>query len=185
MHALTCSHSIPADQISSLFVPFLIYKIGGKTIFYITTDAISKLSYFHSKELPPIKLDHYITRFSRYTRASAAVLVLATIYLMRVKTLVNVDQFSIHRLFFCCMMIALKFHEDCIPRNYSMHNIGGMSVTELYQLEIHLLHLLRFQLYVSTNEFDAYWSELCNYDAEVCDTEVCDTAVCDAKVTEK
>ena len=150
------------DEIETRFVPFLVAWVC-KT--HTISSVKGTVSWFHGAAVPEIPIDKYINRFFRHTKCSDTILLLAAIYLKRVSETKNapgIDQYSIHRLVFCALMIANKFHDDVpFDHNY-LHKIAGLPKQELSNLERLFLILIDYKLYVKPTEFDTICS---NYTA--------------------
>lgn len=63
------------------------------------------------------------------------------------------DEFNVHKIFFVGVVVASKYNEDSRLQNKDFAKIGGISVKELFMLEMEFLKGLKFSLKVSTEEF--------------------------------
>lgn len=121
------------------------------------------LTRFHAATPPPITVLEYIQRIAKYSDCSNEVLILAMIYIDRV-ILANTNflpnSFTVHRIVVASITIAAKFFDDRYYSNRYYAQIGGLPVAELNTLEIELLYMLAFNLFVSESHFKTYKSSL-------------------------
>lgn len=125
----------------------------------IKTDPNHKRSVFHVTNPPSITLNKYIKRLEQNMKCSPETFILALIYLDRVSSKQSnfaITHHCIHRLFLLALVIAAKFFEDDYYKNSYYSNVGGISTTELNSLELELLTLLEFDLFVSAEDFTSY-----------------------------
>lgn len=61
------------------------------------------------------------------------------------------------------MMLAAKYHDDLFYNNAYFSKLGGLSVAELNNLELDMLHILDYELFVSQKLFEKYYVQLRNY----------------------
>lgn len=121
------------------------------------------LTRFHAATPPPITVLEYIQRIAKYSDCSNEVLILAMVYIDRV-ILANTNflpnSFTVHRIVVASITIAAKFFDDRYYSNRYYAQIGGLPVAELNTLEIELLYMLAFNLFVSESHFKTYKSSL-------------------------
>ena len=112
---------------------------------------------FYNYEIPEISIYKYLQRIILYTNIEENTLVSSLIYIDRlcIKN-VPVNKFTIHKLLFTCILIALKVNEDCFYKNNYYSEISGISLKELNLLEYNLLVLLDFQTCISLEVFNEY-----------------------------
>ena len=112
---------------------------------------------FYNYEIPEISIYKYLQRIILYTNIEENTLVSSLIYIDRlcIKN-VPVNKFTIHKLLFTCILIALKVNEDCFYKNNYYSEISGIPLKELNQLEYNLLILLDFQTNISLKVFNEY-----------------------------
>lgn len=105
-----------------------------------------------------LSIDKYLCRFKKWLRCSPECFVLALIYVCKIIKIENrlVNSYSIFRIFLAAIVAAAKFNDDklCSERYYA--EVGGISVAELNKLEIEILFLLKFDLYVSNAYFQGF-----------------------------
>jgi hypothetical protein len=112
---------------------------------------------FYNYEIPEISIDKYLQRIILYTNIEENTLVSSLIYIDRlcIKN-IPVNIYTIHKLLFSCILIALKVNEDCFYKNNYYSEISGIPLKELNQLEYNLLILLDFQTNISLKVFNEY-----------------------------
>jgi hypothetical protein len=71
-----------------------------------------------------------------------------------------VSAFNIHRLVLVMLLVCAKFTDDEIFNNAAWSTIGGIKVQELNRLEVHLLQMLRFQIWVPQANLVEAWQRL-------------------------
>ena len=112
---------------------------------------------FYNYEIPEISIYKYLQRIILYTNIEENTLVSSLIYIDRlcIKN-IPVNIYTIHKLLFSCILIALKVNEDCFYKNNYYSEISGISLKELNLLEYNLLVLLDFQTCISLEVFNEY-----------------------------
>ena len=112
---------------------------------------------FYNYEIPEISIYKYLQRIILYTNIEENTLVSSLIYIDRlcIKNM-PVNIYTIHKLLFSCILIALKVNEDCFYKNNYYSEISGIPLKELNQLEYNLLILLDFQTNISLKVFNEY-----------------------------
>jgi hypothetical protein len=105
---------------------------------------------FFNYSEPPISLGDYIDRLIKYTKntISPVNLGVALLYVDRIESKhVEVNRFSIFRLFAIAYLIAHKYTDDAPSmKNLEYSKIAGISLHELNSLEINFLKVIDFQL---------------------------------------
>jgi hypothetical protein len=61
------------------------------------------------------------------------------------------------------MMLAAKYHDDLFYNNAYFSKLGGLAVSELNSLELEMLNILDYDLFVSNKLFEKYYVQLRNY----------------------
>jgi hypothetical protein len=106
-------------------------------------------STFFSYSEPPISLGDYIDRLIKYTKNSISPVNLgvALLYVDRIEGHVEVNRFSIFRLFAIAYLIAHKYMDDSPSmKNLEYSKIAGLTLQELNNLEMTFLKAIDFQL---------------------------------------
>ena len=120
-------------------------------------------SRFDSSKVPGITVYDYFARIHQYADCSESCYTLAFIYIDRLlqknPTFV-LGMKSIHRLILTSIVLAIKFSDDIYADNVVYSKIGGIPHLELNALEVEMLGLLQFNLYVSSQLYLQYVNEL-------------------------
>lgn len=120
------------------------------------------LKSFTNKKIPSISIKDYLIRLAKHTKANESTIILILIYIDRI---CNINHFcltyhNIHKLILASFILAIKYNED---NYYSMtyySKIGGISLSELKNLESEYLVLIRFKLFVQSQIYDKYYNDL-------------------------
>lgn len=118
---------------------------------------------FHASRAPHLGLSEYLGRISEYFECSDQCYVIALVYMDRViKTHPDfvLNNLSVHRFLLASMVVASKFQDDAHHANVYYARIGGVSPKSLNHMEQELLHLIDWQLYISSDEYDQYFKLL-------------------------
>jgi hypothetical protein len=144
--------------------------------------APSPLPNFEGSLPCPLQPSAYISRMLKYSRCSPCNLVVAVIYLERLKKAVREDtegsqrgarvlrltSHSTQRLLLTAVMLACKFLDEPVVKNKQWGLIGDLSVTEMNELELDFLWALKFSLNITRNEYDQCRATLIELDRESC-----------------
>ena len=123
-------------------------------------------SLFDSSIVPDITIHDYVAHFHRHTECSDSCYTLTFIYIdlaLMLNPGLVLSMRSIHRLFIASMILAIKFLDDRRINNMLCSSIGGIPLLELNWLEIEMLNLLHYDLYVDTQLYQQYLGELNNH----------------------
>lgn len=107
--------------------------------------------------VPRISIESYIHRIARYSPCDAQVFVLLCVYIDRVTRAhpgLYLSPRNMHRLTIVSFVISMKFYSDRYYKNSYNARVGGIEVSELNTLEMHMLDLLGFHLMVTTDEYE-------------------------------
>ena len=118
---------------------------------------VHDITYFHGCSPPKIKIQEYLHRLLQYTQHQNEVLVGALVYLRRVyqkHPKIGFVPETIHRLILTSFVVSAKMHEDYNMKLGHYAKIGGVSIFELKRLELCLLHLLDFRLFVTIESYN-------------------------------
>jgi len=124
----------------------------------ISTVPRDKISPFDAVRLPDIDVQSYLFRLIKYSGCSRNCLLVSVIYLDR---LITRRQFvlstkNFHRLLIASLVVAIKLYEDGIYNNTYYAHVGGIPLRELNRLELELLLLLDFDLFIGEALFESY-----------------------------
>jgi hypothetical protein len=74
-----------------------------------------------------------------------------------------VNSLNIHRLLITSVMLAAKFFDDQYFNNAYYAKVGGVPCNEMNVLEVEFLFMTNFSLFVDTETYRQYYTELCNH----------------------
>lgn len=122
-------------------------------------DGAEPASVFFSVTKPDILVETYVRRLVKYAQCSPAAFPAALEYLDRAAAAdpkLALNAYNLHRLLLTSLCLAAKFLDDRCYSNGHYARVGGIaSVVEMNRLELHLLALLRFRLFVSPAAYAA------------------------------
>lgn len=117
-------------------------------------------SVFHALHAPCITPVEYLRRLTRYSFCSRSVFVVAFLYLQRVAHRASarllLTSLSVHRLLLVAVLLATKMLDDVLYDNAHFAKVGGLELRDLNMLELNMLALLDFDLYVTPAAFEAF-----------------------------
>jgi len=147
------------DTCSAVLEDYLSKAFSSLPLFTVST------TIFHAKKEPKISISNYIDRFNKFSECSESCYIAALIYLDRViqKTKYKFTLCNIHRLYLAAMVLAIKFNEDKYYDNQCYAAIGGVDPNELRELEIEMLQLLDFRLFIPDFEYKKYLTAMESY----------------------
>lgn len=108
---------------------------------------------FWSKHEPAISVKQYLDRMHKYCPVSTSVYITAAVYIYRlciVLQMVPLTNLSVHRLTLACLRVACKNIEDQTHPQKRYAAVGGVSLSDLYRLEVTLLFLLEFDVAIDS-----------------------------------
>lgn len=119
------------------------------------------LSIFFSVSIPALSADDYARRLYRYMRCSQVVYVYALVLLdkcARKDSRLRLHSYNLNRLLITALMLAAKFVDDQYFSNKYYASVGGVpSLAEMNLLEIEMLKLLDYNLYLPPSEVEKYF----------------------------
>ncbi|CAL9236947.1 unnamed protein product [Arabidopsis halleri] len=127
------------------------------------TSQSERVSVFHGLSRPTITIESYLERIFKYANCSPSCFVVAYVYLDRFthrQPSLPINSFNVHRLLITSVMVAAKFLDDLYYNNAYYAKVGGISTKEMNFLELDFLFGLGFELNVTPNTFNAYFSYL-------------------------
>lgn len=157
--------SIPQEESSSQS-PGLIVTLISKLL----TDLVARndqlpltstqITPFHSSKPPTISVHSYLEdRILKYAGCSEETFILALIYIDQVVQFnpeFVISSLNIHRLLITSIMLASKFFDDVYYNNAYYARVGGISNIEVNSLEIEMLRMISFSLFVQPDQYDRY-----------------------------
>ncbi|KAI8376702.1 cyclin-domain-containing protein [Choanephora cucurbitarum] len=122
------------------------------------------VTHFHSRAVPNITVNAYLTRILRFAPFSNEALLSLLIYFDRIAKLKKakyaVNSLTVHRLLITSIVVASKFTSDVFYPNTRYAKVGGIPLGELNQLELEFLFLCNFDLHVKLEDMQAYGDQL-------------------------
>merc|ERR1712137_65722 len=117
---------------------------------------------FDGLRVPCISIQAYAERIQKYAQCKDEALLYALILIDRaiVAGHLALTSFNVHRVLLVSVLVAVKFNDDFFYSNAYFGKIGGVALQEMNWLEVEFLGLIKFDLYVSEEEFEAYQKEL-------------------------
>ncbi len=99
-----------------------------------------------------------------YSKIEDSTLISALIYLDRYckKQKIILTEYNIHRLFFICVIIAIKFLEDKYFTNVFYSKICGVKISKLNKMEYEFVCGINFDLYIEKSFYYKYENLLLN-----------------------
>ena len=117
---------------------------------------------FTNKFIPSITIKDYILRLAKHSKVNESTIIITLIYIDRICNInhLNLTYYNIHKLILASFILAIKYNEE---NYYSMafySKIGGISLSELNNLEFECLILIRYNLFIQPKLFDKYYKDL-------------------------
>jgi hypothetical protein len=119
-----------------------------------------KKTSFDNKIIPGISINYYIKRILKYCLINHSTAVFCLILIDRIPEEFLVSRFNIHKIILASMLIASKINEDKIHTNAYFSRVGGINLFEMNTLEIDLLNLIQFNLFVNEGTYRQYDSHV-------------------------
>jgi len=118
---------------------------------------------FYSPTVPEISLPAYLKRIAWFLGCPTACFVLALEYVYRLAHCcpeVEVNDKSVHQIIITCIMVATKLIYDRRFKNTFYARVAGIPVTNLSALEVQLVFLLKFDLHVLPENYNARYQSM-------------------------
>jgi len=128
--------------------------------------------YLYCTTPPSIAMQDYLMRLTEYFRTTDAVFLTACSYFHRAverhfnanaanpEAPLLVTPWSVHRLYFACCVIAVKWFEDVPYDNAYYASVGGISTYELNKIEQYVLSLIDFNAFADSSTVDNTMKQL-------------------------
>ena len=127
------------------------------------TNYDNKLTLFHSIKEPTISIFNYWNIILQKFRSSPECPVIVLIYMDRlIKKNYNmiINNLTIHRLILILTIIAIKYNDDMYMSNLYYATNGCVTLKELNRLEINILKLLNWKLYIGKKLYKKYLKKI-------------------------
>lgn len=131
------------------------------------------LKSFYTPNIPLISVKDYLQHIYKYTKINSSTIVIILIYIDRICNITKCkpSYYIIHKLILGAMMLAIKYNEDeCYSLKYYA-KIGGVSLSEITNLEYNFLSLIDFNLYIKQDLFDKYNDYILSSDSDDDDSD--------------
>lgn len=120
------------------------------------------LKSFTNKNIPSISIKDYLIRLSNYSKVNESTIILILIYIDRLCNMKHffLTYFNIHKMILASFILAIKFNEESYYFMSYYSKLGGVSMSELENLESEFLELIEFNLYIEQKLYDKYYNDL-------------------------
>uniref|UniRef100_A0A7S0WBJ7 Cyclin n=1 Tax=Hemiselmis tepida TaxID=464990 RepID=A0A7S0WBJ7_9CRYP len=121
---------------------------------------------FHGQRVPDITYRGYLERVRTFSGCSPCCLVVAVSYLERLAELepdMRVTSINMHRLLLTATMVACKLFDETFYCNAYWGRVGGVPPSEMNKLELEFLFLIRFDLYRTKEQYEAFLVRLAGH----------------------
>ena len=144
------------DIISELFINICEENKSKKT------NKNFLLKSFTNMYIPSISIKEYLLRLSKYSKINESTIILILIYIDRICNRNNfiLTYYNIHKLILAAFVLAIKYNEDNYYSMIFYSKIGGVTLSELNNLEYEYLILINYNLFIQTNLFDKYYNDI-------------------------
>ena len=144
------------DIISELFINICEENKSKKT------NKNFLLKSFTNMYIPSISIKDYLLRLSKYSKINESTIILILIYIDRICNRNNfiLTYYNIHKLILAAFVLAIKYNEDNYYSMIFYSKIGGVTLSELNNLEYEYLILINYNLFIQTNLFDKYYNDI-------------------------
>lgn len=163
---LSESAALMADTVMSVGTPENIVGVISKLL----TDLVARndqlplaptqVTPFHSSKPPTISVKSYLEdRILKYAGCSEETFILALIYMDQVVQFnpeFVISSLNVHRLLITSIMLASKFFDDVYYNNAYYARVGGISNIEVNSLEMEMLRMISFSLFVQPEQYERY-----------------------------
>ena len=158
------------DKISDLLTGICDENNKKSNLFY------KPLKCFYSTNIPLISVKDYLNHIYKYTKINSSTIVLILIYIDRICNIYKckLSYYIIHKLILGSIMLAIKYNEDeyYSPKFYA--KIGGVSLSEILNLEYNFISLINFDLFVTSELFNKYNEYILSSDSDDEDSDIFD-----------
>lgn len=114
-----------------------------------------------------VEIGDYMDRLKEWIVCGAESFVVATCYFKRLEiigALPVVSSLSVHRIFFTCLMLAVKMVEDETLNNADFAKVACIQLKDLNEMEVYVLIAMNFNCSIAVEEFVACKRELIHLD---------------------
>jgi len=104
-------------------------------------------------------VERYVTRILKYTECSDCNIVLAFLFMERIRRdypTLHLSPYNLQRLLLVACMVASKVFDDIYYSNRTWAQVGELTVAEVNSLELKFLGCLNFNCFVPREEYDQF-----------------------------
>ncbi|KAH3765958.1 cyclin, N-terminal domain protein [Pelomyxa schiedti] len=126
---------------------------------FVPEEGTQEPTAFDAIRVPGITLEAYVKRLEVFSGCSRSTLLAAMVFIDRIlerNPTFFLTERNAHRLLLSCLVTALKFYEDNFYSNKFYARVGGVSMLEMNTLEVALLKMIQFDLYITPEQFLQY-----------------------------
>ena len=129
--------------------------------------------YFDIETQPSISIKDYIARLYNFSNPNQSTIIASLIYIDRFchKNDFKITQKNIYKLILTSLIVAAKYNEDSTYSMTIFSKIGGITMTELNNLELKFLFMIQFDLYIDKELYYNYYNNLMDLNFETEETE--------------
>ena len=113
------------------------------------------------KEIPNITITNYLKRLIKHSKPEPSTLILGVIYFDRICNNGNLilNCFNVYKLLLISLVLAIKFNEEYFESNKYYSTIGGLNLKSFNKLEIKVLEIINYDLYVYDDIYVNYLNQ--------------------------
>ena len=125
---------------------------------------------FHSRTPPSISVYDYLKRIAKFAYVDKCCLLMILIYIDRIceRSGLVISTLTVHRIVIATVVVAIKAVCDNYHTNTHYAKVGGLSIQELNALELEALFLLDWQLIVTPERLQHYYTNLVRNSQRYC-----------------
>ena len=118
----------------------------------------SKKTIFTTKTAPGISIENYLDRIIKYTKLETSTLILVLINIDRICEInsLKITKYNVHRLLLSSVVVSIKINEDDFYSNSYYSKVGGVTMSEINNLEDEFLRQIKFNLGTDISIFNKY-----------------------------
>lgn len=119
------------------------------------------ITIYNSISIPKITVYNFLIKIYKYLDCGIECYIVALIYIDKfLKKYPNIilNNYNIHRILLIFIIIAIKYLEDIPISNKYYAKLCGLSLKEINKLEKQTLQNLNYDLFISKEDFDTYYS---------------------------
>ena len=121
-----------------------------------------KRNIFEVTKTAHINIKDYLVRMCKYGHCSPTVFACMALYVDRFRKGSGIDLTSrnVHRILLAAFLVGAKLNDDIYYSNKYYASIGGVSLSEINEIEASFLEITQWDMYVSLADYDAVLADL-------------------------